>query len=64
MIELLKRPEVERRTQLSRSSLYLLMSKGRFPAPIKLSERAVAWRASDVDEWIRQRIEASEGRAA
>ena len=49
---LLKRPEVEALTGLSRSSIYLRMKRGDFPAPVRISTNSVAWRASDVDEWI------------
>lgn len=38
---LLTRPEVERRTGLSRSTLYRKMRDGTFPVPLKVSERAV-----------------------
>lgn len=41
---LLRLPEVLELTKLGRSTLYRLMSDGQFPAPIKLSARAVAWR--------------------
>ena len=41
---LLTRPEVERRTRLSRSTLYRKMREGTFPVPFKVSELAVRWR--------------------
>ena len=36
-------PDVQRLVPLSRSRLYELIADGRFPAPIKLSDRASAW---------------------
>jgi len=39
-------------TGLSRSTLYAMMSEGTFPASIKLSKRAVGWRASVVQTWL------------
>ena len=45
---LLTRREVERRTGLSRSTLYRKMREGTFPVPLKVSERAVRWRDSDI----------------
>ncbi|MFC3613757.1 helix-turn-helix transcriptional regulator [Lutimaribacter marinistellae] len=39
-------------TGLSRSTLYAMMSEGTFPASIKLSKRAVGWRATVVQAWI------------
>lgn len=56
---LMRRPEVQRTTGLSRSSLYRLIAEGRFPASIRLSEKSVAWLASEVDAWIAERVAAS-----
>ena len=53
---LLRLPDVERLTGLSRSSVYRLEAAQRFPTRVKLSERATAWRESDVNEWIAQRV--------
>ena len=53
---LLRRPEVETRTGLSRSTLYDWMKKNRFPKPVKLGERIVAWRESDIDQWLESRV--------
>jgi prophage regulatory protein len=49
---ILRRPEVQKITGLSRSHLYLLIQQGTFPPPVKLGARAVGWRHSDVQEWI------------
>ncbi len=56
--QLLRRPEVEARTGLSRSSIYRMMDEGEFPRPIRIARRAVAWRASDLERWQAQRPEA------
>ena len=56
---ILRRPAVEKRVGLARSTLYSLMSKGHFPRPIKLSERAVGWRTCDIDAWLQDRFEQS-----
>ena len=37
---------------ISRSSLYDLISHGQFPAPVRVGVRAVAWRQTDVLDWI------------
>ena len=44
-------PEVGRLTGLARSSVYKHIADGRFPAPLKISERSVRWRLNDVLEW-------------
>ena len=40
---ILRLPDVKVRTGLSRSTLYLRISQGRFPKPISLGGRAVGW---------------------
>lgn len=52
-------PEVERCTALKKTHIYALVKKGEFPAPIKLGARASAWLASEVSQWVQDRIEAS-----
>ena len=56
---ILRLPAVRRRTGLSRSSIYLRISQGRFPKPISLGERAVGWVESEVNDWLTRMIEAS-----
>lgn len=48
---LLRRPEVERRTGLSRTTIYRLMDEGRFPRPRRIGARAVAWQQHEIDAW-------------
>ncbi|MBZ0129634.1 MAG: AlpA family transcriptional regulator [Rhodobacteraceae bacterium] len=52
---ILRRPEVETRTGLSRSTIYDWMKRGEFPQPVKLGARLVAWRESDVNAWLEAR---------
>lgn len=56
---LLRRKQVEAQTGLPRSTLYKLIASGDFPAPIRLTAKAVAWSSSDIDSWIADRIAAS-----
>lgn len=51
----LRRPDVERITGLSRSTIYDWMKKGDFPQPLKLGARLVAWKQSDVTAWMESR---------
>jgi prophage regulatory protein len=39
-------------TRLGRSTRYRLMHEGQFPVPMKLSARTVAWRQSEIVDWI------------
>lgn len=51
----LRRRAVEEITGLSRSTIYDLMSKGQFPRPVKLTEKAVAWPESAIANWLASR---------
>lgn len=51
--------EVKRRTGLSRSTIYLRMGEGMFPASVSLGGRAIGWVAAEVDEWISRCIDES-----
>lgn len=56
MIErLIRRREVEAHTGLARSTIYEFVAEGKFPPPVHIGARAVAWRESDVAEWIESR---------
>lgn len=56
---LIKMPEVMRRTASCRSWIYKLIAQGRFPKPVKIGNRSIAFVESEVDDWIDQRIEDS-----
>ena len=51
----LRCPEVEARTGLSRSTIYRWRVAGRFPQTIPLGKRSVGWIEAEVDAWIRDR---------
>tara|TARA_B110000977_G_C11070731_1_gene489456 strand:- start:712 stop:906 length:195 start_codon:yes stop_codon:yes gene_type:complete len=59
----LKRPEIEHRTGLKRSTIYDKMKAGTFPKPVKLGARAVAWLEPEIDAWIKERISQRGGTA-
>src|SRR5688572_30464726 len=47
------------------STVWAWVRKGKFPAPIKISEGVTAWRLADINAWIEaqpQPIEAAENR--
>ena len=56
---ILRLPAVKAHTGLSRSTIYLRISEGSFPAPISLGGRAVGWIEAEVNDWLNRRIEAS-----
>ena len=55
----LRRPEVEALTGLSRSTIYAMMSEGTFPTPIRLGKRAVGWPAERIRDWLESRPSAA-----
>ena len=61
---LVRRPEVESRTGLKRSTMYSYIKQGSFPRPIPLgTPHSVAWLSSEIDAWIEARIRDARGTA-
>ncbi|MBA2558123.1 MAG: AlpA family phage regulatory protein [Chloroflexi bacterium] len=52
---ILRRPDIEVRTGLSRSTIYAWMASGDFPKPVALGARLVGWRESDIEAWMAAR---------
>ena len=57
--QLLKRHDVEKRCQISRSAIYRLMRTGQFPEPIRIGPRAVRWPESEIEAWLASRPRAT-----
>lgn len=55
-VRLIRRKDVQIKVGLGASSIYAEMAKGRFPKPVFLSEKRVAWIESEIDAWIAERI--------
>ena len=55
---LLRLPRVRDRVGLKKTAIYDAIRRGEFPAPVKIGRRSVAWDASAVDAWVRERIAA------
>jgi prophage regulatory protein len=36
---------------VSRGTIYRWLGEGKFPRPVRIGERAVRWRAADVEAW-------------
>ena len=53
---ILRLPTVKARTGLSRSTIYLRVSRGTFPAPVPLGGRVVGWIEAEVNAWLTARI--------
>ena len=59
---LLRLPTVKDRTGLSRSTIYLRISQGKFPKPVSLGGRAVGWIEVEIEDWLNQQISTSRQR--
>ena len=60
---LLRRVEVERYCQISRSTIYRLMRAGLFPTPIRIGPKAIRWSEQELMAWLARRPRATgEGR--
>ena len=56
-LSILRRKQVEKRTGLSRSTIYLRIQEGTFPSPINLGVRAVGWLENEIEAWLAARLE-------
>lgn len=58
-LTILRRKEVQARTGLSRSTIYLYVKADLFPKPVALGPRAVVWIESEVNDWIAERLKSA-----
>jgi prophage regulatory protein len=56
-LTILRRKQVEARTGLSRSTIYLRIQEGSFPRPINLGARAVGWLENEIEAWLTACVE-------
>jgi prophage regulatory protein len=60
-IRMLRRPEVEDRTGMKRSTIYENMARGSFPKPTKLGSKIVAWPEHEIERWLNEQIKKNRG---
>lgn len=53
---LIRLPEVMRRTGYGKAWIYRLIEAGQFPKSVKIGTRSIAFVESEVDEWIASKI--------
>ena len=56
---LIRLSEVMNKTGFGKAWIYRLISQNRFPQPVKIGIRAIAFIESEIDEWIQLTIENS-----
>ena len=52
---IMRRPEVELETGLSKATLYRMVKSGAFPRPIRIAPRCVGWIQAEISAWIASR---------
>ena len=52
--QFMRRTEIEQVLRIGRSTIYGLMSQGKFPKPVRISPRSVAWRVSDIEDYLKK----------
>jgi len=53
---LLRLPQVEGTIGFQKSTIYKMIAEGRFPKPVRLGTRTVAWSEAAVLQWVQDRI--------
>jgi prophage regulatory protein len=56
---ILRIDQVKEITGLSSSSIYRFISKSTFPPQVRLGKRSTGWVKSEIEQWIKDRIELS-----
>ncbi|QTL41254.1 AlpA family transcriptional regulator [Xenorhabdus budapestensis] len=60
---LIRLPEVQRRTGYGKAWIYKLIADNKFPKQVKIGTRSIAFIESEINDWISQRISESRGEA-
>lgn len=55
-MRIMRLEEVMSVTGYKRSSVYKYVALGSFPRPVQLTDRAVGWVSTEVEDWIKARI--------
>jgi len=56
--QIVRKPDVLGRVQLSDTTLWRLEKAGKFPRRIQLGGNSVGWLADEVDKWIEEKARA------
>lgn len=59
-----KLPQVREMVPLSKEALFARVRAKRFPQPIQLAGRSIAWDLDEVEAWIEEQAKARDKRAA
>lgn len=53
--KILRWPEVQSATGLSRSTVWRLIRAGKFPSSVKITDHATGWKQSEIEAWLASR---------
>ena len=56
-MRIMRLKEVIEKTGLAKTTIYNLISQGEFPKQIDLGARSVGWVDTEIEEWIKAKIE-------
>ena len=51
-MKILRLPAVIEKTGLSKTTIYRFIGEGKFPAPVRIGERATGWHEADITQWM------------
>ena len=51
--------ELVKRVPVSKAHIWRLVQAGKFPRPIKLSEKCTVWKIADVEDWLKAKEDAA-----
>lgn len=57
-VKVIRIPAVIEMVGMCKASIYNMIKRGEFPAPIKLGPKASGWLVNEVQGWIAERISA------
>ncbi|CAH2902088.1 MAG: hypothetical protein PCALPYG88_5742 [uncultured Paraburkholderia sp.] len=55
MDQVMRMKDVVKKIGLCRATIYSMISRGEFPRPIRIGERATGWRESELEAWLARR---------
>ncbi|MEX3760268.1 helix-turn-helix transcriptional regulator [Paraburkholderia phenoliruptrix] len=64
MDQVMRMKDVVKKIGLCRATIYAMISRGEFPRPIRIGERATGWRESELEAWLANRTAARERSAS
>ena len=56
MSNFLRIVDVMKKTGIAKSTIWLWVSEGKFPKPIKLSPRITVWEEEKVNNWMKEKL--------